>query len=288
MSVAIETIKNNAAHSAIPLKVIPKHNKRSLRGNGISKNIINLILQLIVPAVIISIWILITEKGWIKPYFIPKIPKIGIRFIEMIRFENLLSDFWLSFHVMLIGYALGVTLGLIQGFILGISRISDTMFSPVLNAIRQVPLIAWFPLFVLFLGITTPMKIVFITVGVFIHVYLNVYQGIRAVNNEYIEVARVFEYTQWQTVRKVIFPAAFPAIYTGLRLAAGFSWGYVVFAEMMNGRRGMGWVLQDAQELLDAPRLYVTIVIIGFFGFAIDFLLGLLEKRVMRWKRQTI
>jgi sulfonate transport system permease protein len=252
------------------------------------KKTTTLLLQLIVPVVFVLLWILITEKGWIKPYFLPKIPKIGIRFVEMLRFENLLQDFWISFHVMLIGYGLGVALGLFQGFVLGISRTSDTMFSPVLNAIRQVPILAWYPLFVLFFGITTPMKIVMITVGVFIHVYLNVYQGIRAVNKEYIEVAQVFEYTQWQTVRKVIFPAAFPAIYTGLRLAAGFSWAYVVFAEMMNGRRGMGWILQDAQELLDAPRLYVAIIIIGIVGFSIDFLLGFLEKRVMRWKRQAL
>ncbi len=247
-----------------------------------------LVLKLVVPVILFAFWILITEKDWIKPYFVPKIEKIAVRFVEMVRFESLLDDFWVSFHVMLIGYVLGVTLGLIQGFMLGISRINDTLFSPTLNAVRQVPLLAWFPLFVLFFGINTPMKVVFITVGVFVHVYLNVYQGIRAVNKEYIEVANVFEYTRWQTVRRVIFPAAFPAIYTGLRLAASFSWGYVVFAEMMNGRRGMGWILNDAQELLDAPRLYVAIVIIGFFGFFLDYLLGLLEKRVMHWKRQPM
>jgi sulfonate transport system permease protein len=286
MPAAIETIQPGVSQSAITFRTESKPKKRTI--HKANRRISILLLQLVVPAIILLVWVLITEKEWIKPYFVPRLEKIFVRSIEMVRFENLLNDFWLSFHVMLIGYACGVALGLFQGFLLGISRVSDTMFSPTLNAIRQVPLIAWFPLFVLFLGITTPMKIVFITLGVFIHVYLNVYQGIRAVNREYIEVARVFEYTQWQTVKKVIFPAAFPAIYTGLRLAAGFSWGYVVFAEMMNGRRGMGWVLQDAQELLDAPRLYVTIFIIGFFGFAIDFLLGMLEKRVMRWKRQAI
>jgi len=286
MPAAIETIQPGVSQSAITFRTESKPKKRTI--HKANRRISILLLQLVVPAIILLVWVLITEKEWIKPYFVPRLEKIFVRSIEMVRFENLLNDFWLSFHVMLIGYACGVALGLFQGFLLGISRVSDTMFSPMLNAIRQVPLIAWFPLFVLFLGITTPMKIVFITLGVFIHVYLNVYQGIRAVNREYIEVARVFEYTQWQTVKKVIFPAAFPAIYTGLRLAAGFSWGYVVFAEMMNGRRGMGWVLQDAQELLDAPRLYVTIFIIGFFGFAIDFLLGMLEKRVMRWKRQAI
>jgi len=281
-----ETVRGAIASKPIAIQTIVKPRKRPV--SRVLQKTSGILLQLIVPAILIALWVLVTEKGWIKPYFIPKIPKIGTRFIEMIRFESLLSDFWISFHVMLIGYVAGVILGLIQGFALGISRLNDALFAPTLNAVRQVPLIALFPLFVLFLGITTPMKIVFITLGVFIHVYLNVYQGIRAVNREYIEVARVFEYTKWQTVRKVIFPAAFPAIYTGLRLAAGFSWGYVVFAEMMNGHRGIGWILSDAQELLDAPRLYVTIVIIGFFGFAIDFLLGMLEKRVMSWKRQAI
>ena len=100
MPAAIETIQPGVSQSAITFRTESKPKKRTI--HKANRRISILLLQLVVPAIILLVWVLITEKEWIKPYFVPRLEKIFVRSIEMVRFENLLNDFWLSFHVMLI------------------------------------------------------------------------------------------------------------------------------------------------------------------------------------------
>lgn len=242
----------------------------------------------ILPISILILWTAATNLNWIKPYFVPRPNTIYDRFIEMIEKERFLNDFWLTFWVMLTGYGIGVILGVTTGITAGLSKTFDRAVSPTIHVIRQIPPIAWVPLFVLFLGIATLMKLAFLAKVVAITIFLNTFQGIRNVGKEYLEVGQIFEYSKWQTLVRIVLPAAFPSIFVGLRFALGLSWGYIVFVEMLNGRNGIGWVLGDAMELMDTSRMYVTILVIGFVGFLFDTILGQIEKKLMIWKRQAL
>jgi sulfonate transport system permease protein len=285
-----EIISKPFLASAIPIKFIKRQDKiatgKSNRTSS-TKDVAHYI-SFILPIGIIALWVAATHLGWIKPYFIPKPETIFSRFIEMVTKDKFLNDFWISFHIMLIGYVLGALFGLLNGISAGLSRFVDKFISPTINVFRQVPPIAWLPIFILFFGIGSTMKIVFLAMVVSIPIFLNTFQGIRSVSKEYLEVAQVFEYSSFQTLKKVVLPAAFPAIFTSLRFCLGAAWGMIVFVEMMNGKNGMGWVLNDSMELLDTPRTYVTIVVIGFVGFAFDCILSLVEKNLMSWKRQAL
>jgi sulfonate transport system permease protein len=261
---------------------------RVKKGKSGSDKIVPEWVAWVLPLSIIGLWLAATHLSWIKPYFIPKPEIMFSRFVEMVEKERFLNDFWISFHVMLIGYVLGVAIGFATGVSAGLSRTFDKAVSPTINVLRQIPALAWIPLFVLFLGISVTMKVVFLAKIVAIPLFLNTFQGIRSVSKEFIEVAQVFEYSSWKTLRKVILPAAFPSIFTGLRFSLGYSWGAVVFIEMLNGKNGVGWVLNDAMDLLDTPRLYVAIVVIGAIGLTLDSILGKIEKNLMKWKRQAL
>jgi sulfonate transport system permease protein len=156
---------------------------------------------------------------------------------------------------------------------------------PTLNTIRQVPTLAWLPLIVLWIGVGTWAKSIMIGKAVFFPVFLNTLQGIRGVSKEHIEVAKIFEYNRALLLRKVILPAASPSIFVGLRYGAGLAWAFVIAAEMLGGRYGLGYLLMRSQELLLTGQLFVVIFVIGTVGFVVDIGLRRVEKHLLRWKK---
>ena len=120
--------------------------------------------------------------------------------------------------------------------------------------------------------------------SVFFPVFLNTLQGIRNIPPQYVEMGRVFGFTRWQMLRRVIFPAAAPTIVVGIRFAAGLAWAMIVAAEMLSGRTGLGFLLEQSQDMLLTDHLFVVIVTIGVVGFVVDVLLRTLERRLFSWK----
>ena len=241
-------------------------------------------LGFVVPATILLAWDLTTRFGIIKPLFLPKPSSVFAAFADMLLHEQLLGDFWTSGSVVFEGFVVGATLGLLAGFVAGFSKTVERLFGPFLDAIRQVPALAWLPLIVLWAGMGTTAKIIIIGKTVFFPVFLNTLQGIRSVPHEYIEVGRIFNYGQGRLLRKVVFPAAAPAIFVGLRFGAGLAWAFIIAAEMLGGRIGLGYLLTRSQELLLTDQMFVVIVIIGTVGFFVDFAFRLTQRRVLRWK----
>src|SRR5262249_55947858 len=139
----------------------------------------------------------------------------------------------------------------------------ERFFGPTLDGIRHIPGIAWLPLIVLWLGIGAPAKIVVIAKSVFFPVFLNTLQGIRGVDRNYVELARVLTLTRSQLVRRVIIPGAMPSILVGLRYAASLAWALVVVAEGLSGMEGIGFLIFRAQALLMTDQLLVCMVVIG-------------------------
>jgi sulfonate transport system permease protein len=240
---------------------------------------------LILPVSILLAWELVTRFGLVKPLFMPAPEAVGAAFYDMLAHEGLLGDFWTSASVVAEGFLIGATGGLLAGILAGLSKTAEQVLGPLLDSVRQVPALAWFPLIVLWVGIGGPAKIVIISKTVFFPVFLNTLQGIRAVPREYIEVARVFNYSKGLLLRRVILPAASPSIFVGLRYGAGLAWAFIIAAEMLGGRYGLGYLLTRAQDLLLTDQLFVVILVIGLVGFSVDAVFRVTEKHVLRWKR---
>jgi sulfonate transport system permease protein len=140
----------------------------------------------------------------------------------------------------------------------------------------------------LWIGIGDLAKEVVIAKSVFFPVFLNTLQGIRNVPAQYLEMARVFGFTRSQMLRRVIFPAAAPTILVGIRFGAGLAWAMIVAAEMLSGRSGLGFLLEQSQDMLLTDHLFVVIVTIGVVGFVVDLVLRSIEHRLFRWKEDMV
>jgi sulfonate transport system permease protein len=203
----------------------------------------------------------------------------------MLMDEGLLTDFRVSAVVVLEGFLMGGLAGILVGVAAGLSKTVERFLGPTLNSIRQVPPLAWLPLIVLWIGIGTLAKDIMIAKAVFFPVFLNTLQGIRGVSKDYVEVARIFEYNRRLLLRKVVIPAALPSIFVGLRYGAGLAWAFVIAAEMLSGRLGLGYLLMRSQELLLTQQLFVVIAVIGSVGFAVDVGLRRVESNLLGWKK---
>src|SRR5512138_719284 len=163
-------------------------------------------LAAVLPAVVLAAWWLVTHRGLVKPYFLPTPERTVQAFWRLVTEEDLASDFLVSVRVVAKGFFLGAGLGLLLGVLAGQARAIERALGPTLDALRQIPPLAWLPLVVLWVGIGDLAKTVVIAKVVFFPVFLNTLHGIRGVPKEYVEVARVFHLSRWRLAREVIVP----------------------------------------------------------------------------------
>jgi sulfonate transport system permease protein len=172
---------------------------------------------------------------------------------------------------------------------MGLSRPIEKLVSPIFHGIRQVPLVGWIPLIILWFGIGEISKIVFIAIGAFYPVVINTFEGIRNVPKQYVEVAQVFEYGKFKLLQKVILPASLPSILTGIRFSLTVSWMLVVGAELfMVASAGIGNMISEAREYFRMDIVIVGIIVIGIIGLLMNQFVGLVETRLLRWRKTFI
>jgi sulfonate transport system permease protein len=147
--------------------------------------------------------------------------------------------------------------------------------------VRQVPIIGWLPMMIVWFGIGEPSKVIFIAAGAFFPAAFNTHRGVKGVAREYIEVAQAFECGKLRMLATVILPAALPSILTGLRFSLSTSWMLVVAAELvMLTAGGIGNMMAQGRELFQMDIVLVGMAVIGAVGFVMNHAIKLLEARL--------
>ncbi len=253
--------------------------------NKIQDRVIIILNLLIVPIALISIWQFFASNGLLMEVILPSPVKVIRAFFAMIEDGTLILDLKVSLLRVLIGFAQGAVVALVLGIGSGLNKVIDRLVSPLINVIRQIPLYAWIPIIILWFGIGETSKHLIIARGVAIPIYLNTAQGIHNVQIEYYELAKVLELKYGTFLTKIVLPSAVPSIFTGLRLATANSWMAVVAAEMLGGLTGLGYGLLQAKEFLWSDKLIALMIVIAVIGIVFDYILQLIEKRALRWKK---
>ena len=185
------------------------------------------------------------------------------------------------------GLAAGGSAGLLLGLALGVSRWCERLIAPTFNALKQIAIFAWIPLISAWFGTGESAKVVFVALAAFFPMVINVFEGVRGVSRDYVEVARAFEFGPWQLLRKVILPAASPQILTGLQLALIYSWLATLGAEyFMKSSYGVGNSMIDGREHFNMGSVLFGVVVVGVIGAVIDRFSTRLERRLLRWRNR--
>src|SRR6266550_129303 len=249
-----------------------------------------LLLPLVGVSIVIGLWQISSAtwakelpspaKTWAasKTYILEPFAKRGEMDQGILRFT------WYSLTLVAKGYSLALLIGTPVGFMLGLSSTFTKTFDPIIQILRPVSPLAWLPLgLVLFLGAgkqASELGALFtIAVCAMWPTVLNTAVGVRAIPQDYLNVAKVLKLSRTQTLFKVFIPATLPYMFTGFRLSLGIAWLVIVAAEMLTGRPGVGGFLWQEYNALNYAHIILCIITIGVVGFILDRLMSVAERR---------
>jgi len=210
--------------------------------------------------------------------------QVLVKFIEMLTDGRLLTHSFVSMRRLLFGFTIGTSLGIAIGTIVGFSKLGEKLIEPTLLALLPVPPIAWIPFLIIIFGIDETSKIALISMGSFWTLFLQTSYGIRTVDKNLIEVARIFK-KDWKTIlQRVMIPSCLPHIFSGMRVALSISWGLLVMSEIIASSKGLGWLIWDARNFSRPADLIVGMITTGILGKLTDSLIVKVEKKVTNWQ----
>ncbi|OQR30959.1 taurine ABC transporter permease [Pseudomonas sp. Bc-h] len=237
----------------------------------------------VVPAVGVAIWWLAANQGWSDSGLLVSPQKVAITAWDQVSSGQFWRAISSSLARNLSGFFIGTTLGLILGCLLGFSRLFERLVGPSFNTFKQISLFAWIPLISVWFGLGDVAKVVFLSLAALVPVVVNTCDGLRNVPPAFLEVAKVYGFSRWQTVIGVMLPAALPSIFTGIYLALVYSWLATIGAEyLLVSGDGIGNTLIDGSEHFMMDLVLFGMVIIGLVGWALNVLARRLERRMQR------
>ena len=178
------------------------------------------------------------------------------------------------------GFLLGIAIATPVGFLLGSSPTLTRMFDPLMQVLRPISPLAWLPLGLVIFQKSEPAGLFAIAICSMWPTVINTMMGVRAIPQDYWNVAKVLRLSRVTTFTKIMLPATMPYIFTGYRLGLGIAWLVIVACEMLTGTPGIGGFLWQEYNSLVYAHILLAIITIGLIGFLLDRLMGVAERKL--------
>jgi sulfonate transport system permease protein len=204
---------------------------------------------------------------------------------ELISDGRLQSNLWTSTQRAALGLGIGIVLGTVLALLSGLSRLGEAILDGPIQIKRAIPSLALLPLLILWLGIGESMKVITITLGVFVPIYLHTHNGLRTIDSRYVELAETVGLSRWQFIRRVVLPGALPGFLLGMRFAVTGAWLSLVVVEQINSTSGIGYMMELARTYGQTDIIIVGLVLYGVLGLLSDGAVRLIQRRTLSWRR---
>jgi ABC-type nitrate/sulfonate/bicarbonate transport system permease component len=201
---------------------------------------------------------------------------------------RLFVDSAITFVRVLAGWTVGTILGIQTGISMAKSRKVHGIANPIIEILRPLPPVALIPFFILWFGTNPGGQIGLIALGCFMVMVVNTYVSARNVPNLFVRAALCLGVTRKEVYRTVIFPAIFPELVSGFRIAAALAFGVGVAAEFMGAQSGLGFLIMVARRTLNTNTILLGTVIIGIESYAFDLVLRAFSSMFLKWKYDTL
>ena len=236
--------------------------------------------------VIMAAWCLITYGGLVKPLFVPSPSDVIHQLVLAFQDGSLWLNCGASTRRVMVGWFLSALVALPCGMLMARSPKFTAIVQPVIEFVRYLPVVALVPLTILYLGIGETQKYIIIWLGTFFQLVLMVCDTVASVDKNQINAARTLGTNKYQVYKEVIFPASLPGLLDDFRLTIGWAWTYLVVAEMVAASDGLGYIILKSQRFLATDVIFMGLFLIGFIGLVTDFLMKLLTKLLVPWRRR--
>ncbi len=235
---------------------------------------------------LIALWVVLTHWEILPPFSLPKPMGVIRAFARLWTEYDLLGNVFQSWWRIAQAFLWCAVVAIPLGILMASFRWLFELINPVAAPMRAMPLTAFLPAFIALFGMDETMKVAFLWFGMFFYLLAVVVEEANRVDNALLETA----YTLGAKKRHalwLIFRACFPSIFASFRILYDIGWTYVILAEMVNARKGVGYMVEAARKVLDFERVYAGIIAIGIAAFLFRFLLTFLERKLFPWRKAT-
>lgn len=246
------------------------------------------------PVAILLTWHVASTSGLVRAQLLPSPLQVVATWADLIAGvtdeAGRYSGVWwqhasASATRVLTGWALATVVGVALGLGIGLFRRVERLLDPTIQLLRNIPITAWVPISILFFGIADRPAVFLIALGALFPTVINTTHGVKQVSRLLVKAALMMGATRWQLTTRVIFPAALPSIFTGIRLSMGIAWVLVVVAEMIAVKSGLGYLLFDSYQFFRPDVMIAAMLSIGLLGFLSDRVVLLVRDRLLVWNR---
>lgn len=231
------------------------------------------------------LWQLSALQGWAPEQVLPPPGAVYDSFAALLASGELWDHLQVSLVRVFSGFGIGLSAGLLLGGAMGLSPTLRDYLFPLFKAFSQVPTLGWLPLLMLLVGIDEELKFLLIAKAALVPVTINTCQGVQGVPNRYIEVARVYGFTRWQLLSRVVFPAATAPVWNGVRYGLTHAWLALVVVELLASSEGIGYLIVYGRQLFQLDLVLAAVVAVGILGLLLDKLLARTEAWLLRWRK---
>jgi taurine transport system permease protein len=248
----------------------------------------NALIGLAVAVALLVAWTLAAKTAGLSKILLPSPAAVWDRFVLMLdqgyKGHTLIAHLLDSLRRLFIAYGLAVVTAIPLGLLSGCCRRLRTALDPIISFYRPLPPLAYYTLLVLWMGIDDGSKIALLFLAGFAPMYISAVAGVSRIRSDYVNGARTLGANSVQIFFHVVFPVTLPDVFVGLRNSIGFMYSTLVAAEMVAAVSGVGWMVLDASKYLQSEVIFAGIIVMGLTGVLLDWLLNVVESRVVFWR----
>ncbi|MGC4813243.1 ABC transporter permease [Micromonospora sp. DT228] len=237
------------------------------------------------PFLLLAVWSAGSAGGWIDPRTLSAPWTVVTTAGDLIADGRLQDNLIVSAQRAGLGLAIGTVVGTVLAVLAGLSRWGEAILDGPIQIKRAIPALALIPLLVLWFGIGEQMKVITITLGVFVPVYIHTHNGLRTIDSRYVELGESLRLRQTAFIRRIVLPGALPGFLLGMRFAVVGAWLSLVVVEQINSTSGIGYMMDLAREYGQTDVIIVGLVLYGLLGLLSDGAVRLVQRRALSWRR---
>ncbi|HWK76277.1 ABC transporter permease [Microbacterium sp.] len=239
----------------------------------------------LVPVIVfVALWFITASSTTV---FFPPLEKVIEQFGTVWTGDRLMQDVLPSILRLLAGYLLACVIGVALGLLLGLSWRAGAAAEPVLEFFRAVPPPVLVPVLILLLGFGDAMKIWVIVAGAIWPILLNTVDGVRSYDEVLGETVKVYQFTWWGRLTRMVLPGAMPRIFAGARQGLSIAIILMVISEMFAAENGLGAAIILFQRSFAVPQMWSGVLLLGILGFLLSMIFEFIERRALAWYRES-
>lgn len=237
------------------------------------------------PSALLALWTISSATGLLDPRILSEPWTVLATAGELIVDGRLQENLAISAQRAGLGLFFGIVVGALLALLSGLSRVGEALIDGPVQIKRAIPGLALIPLLILWFGIDETMKVLTITLGVFVPIYLQTHAGLRGIDLRYVELAQTVGLSRAAFIRKVVLPGALPGFFLGLRFAVTGAWVSLVVVEQINATSGIGYMMELARTYGQTNIIVLGLAVYGILGLVSDGAVRFFERKALSWQR---